>query len=44
MMKWIVNFFLEFFYIVYFEVEILVRWNNHEYVVLMNGSVKYVEN
>jgi hypothetical protein len=28
----------------YFEVQILVRWNNHEFGVLMNGSVKYVEN
>jgi hypothetical protein len=28
----------------YFEVQILVICNNHEYDVLMNGSVKYVEN
>jgi len=42
-MKWIVILFLEFFYIMYFEVQILVRWNNHESVVLMN-SVTYVEN
>jgi len=28
----------------YFEVQILVIWNNHEYGVLMNGRVKFVEN
>jgi hypothetical protein len=28
----------------YFEVQILVIWNNLEYGVLMNGSVKGVEN
>jgi len=28
----------------YSEVQILVICNNHEYFVLMNGSVKYVEN
>jgi len=28
----------------YFEVQILVICNNHEYDVLMNGNVKYVEN
>jgi hypothetical protein len=28
----------------YSEVQILVICNNHEYDVLMNGSVKYVEN
>jgi hypothetical protein len=28
----------------YSEVLILVIWNNHEYVVLMNGNVKNVEN
>jgi hypothetical protein len=28
----------------YFEVQILVIWNNHEYGVLMNGNVKGVEN
>ncbi len=27
----------------YFEVEILVIWNNYESNVLMNGSVKCVE-
>jgi hypothetical protein len=27
-----------------FEVQILVIWNNHEFGVLMNGSVKCVEN
>jgi hypothetical protein len=42
-MKWIVVFFLEFF-IMYCEVQILVIWNNHEYGVLMNGSVKCVDN
>jgi len=26
--------------IMYFEMEILVIWNNHEYGVLMNGNVK----
>jgi hypothetical protein len=35
--------FLEFF-IMYFEVQILVIGNNHEYGVLMNGKVKCVEN
>jgi hypothetical protein len=28
----------------YFEVQILVIWNNHESCVLMNGKVKCVEN
>jgi len=28
----------------YSEVQILIICNNHEYDVLMNGSVKYVEN
>jgi len=28
----------------YFEVQILVIWNNHEYGVLRNGNVKCVEN
>jgi hypothetical protein len=28
----------------YLEVQILVIWNNHEFGVLMNGGVKYVEN
>jgi len=28
----------------YFEVHILVICNNHEYDVLMNGNVNYVEN
>ncbi len=28
----------------YFERQILVRWNNHEYGVSMNGNVKNVEN
>jgi hypothetical protein len=28
----------------YFEMQILVICNNHEYDVLMNGNVKYVEN
>jgi hypothetical protein len=28
----------------YFEVQIFVIWNNHEYGVLMNGNVKCVEN
>jgi hypothetical protein len=28
----------------YFEVQILVICNNHEYDVLMNGNVNYVEN
>jgi hypothetical protein len=27
----------------YFEMEILVIWNNHEFGVLMNGNVKCVE-
>ncbi len=27
-----------------FKVQILVIYNNHEYDVLMNGNVKYVEN
>jgi hypothetical protein len=28
----------------YFEMQILVIWNNHEYGVLMNRNVKNVEN
>jgi hypothetical protein len=28
----------------YFEGQILVRWNNHEFGVSMNGGVKNVEN
>jgi hypothetical protein len=32
------------FFTMYFEVKILVIWNNHEFGVLMNGSVKCVEN
>jgi hypothetical protein len=28
----------------YFEVQILIIWNNHEYGVLMNGNVKNVKN
>jgi hypothetical protein len=28
----------------YYEVQILVIWNNHDFGVLMNGSVKCVEN
>jgi hypothetical protein len=43
MMKWIVILFLDFF-TMYTELQILVIWNNHEFGVLMNGSVKYVEN
>jgi hypothetical protein len=43
MMKWIVVLFMEIF-IMYFEIQILVMWNNHEYGVLMNVNVKYVEN
>jgi hypothetical protein len=31
------------FFIVYFEVQILVICNNHESYVGMNGSVKFVE-
>jgi hypothetical protein len=42
-MKWNVILFMVFF-TMYFEVKILVIWNNHEYGVLMNGNVKYVEN
>jgi hypothetical protein len=42
MMKWIVILFLEFF-IIYFEVQILVICNNHEFDVGMNGNVKFVE-
>jgi hypothetical protein len=34
---------LEFF-TMYYEVQILVIWNNHEYNVLMNGNAKCVEN
>jgi hypothetical protein len=37
------NLVLEFF-TMYFKVQILVIWNNHESGVLMNGKVKYVEN
>jgi hypothetical protein len=43
MMKWIVNLFLDFF-IMYSERQILVRSNNHESSVSMNGNVKNVEN
>jgi hypothetical protein len=43
MMKGIAILFLKFF-TMYFEVQIMVIWNNHEYGVLMNGSVKCVEN
>jgi hypothetical protein len=28
----------------YFEMQILIIWNNHEYGVLTNGKVKHVEN
>jgi len=35
--------FLEFFFNMYFEVKIMVVWNNHEYGVLMNDRVKSVE-
>jgi hypothetical protein len=28
----------------YSKMQILVRWNKHDSNVLMNGSVKYVEN
>ncbi len=28
----------------YSEVQILVKWNNYEFVVLINDSVKHVEN
>jgi hypothetical protein len=31
-------------FIMYFEVQILVIWNNHDFGVLMDGSVKCVEN
>jgi len=37
------NFVLELF-TMYYEVQILVIWNNHESCVLMNGRVKHVEN
>ncbi len=30
-------------FLMYFEVQILVICNNHEFDVLMNGSVKFVE-
>jgi hypothetical protein len=42
-MKWIMILILKFF-IMYFEMQILVIWNNHEFGVLMNGKVKCVEN
>jgi hypothetical protein len=42
-LKWIVILFLEFF-TMYSKVHILVIWNNFEYGVLMNGSVKGVDN
>jgi hypothetical protein len=44
MMEWIVILFLELFFPMYSEVQIMVIWNNHESSVLMNGNVKYVEN
>jgi len=37
------NFVYGVFYNI-FEVHNLVIWNNHEYGVLMNGNVKYVDN
>jgi hypothetical protein len=37
------NIVLEFF-TMYFKMQILVIWNNHEFGVLMNGRVKCVEN
>ncbi len=37
------NFVLEFF-TMYFKVQILVIWNNHEFGVLMNGIIKCVDN
>jgi hypothetical protein len=43
MMKWIVILFLDFF-TVYSKVQILVIYNNHEYDVLINGNVNYVDN
>jgi hypothetical protein len=42
MMKWIVILFLDFLKM-YYKVQILVIWNNHEYGVLMNGNVMCVE-
>jgi hypothetical protein len=42
MTKWIVILFQEFV-TMYFEMQILVICNNHEYDVGMNGSVKFVE-
>jgi hypothetical protein len=42
MMKWIVILIMEFF-TMYFEVQILVICNNHEYDVEMNDSVKFVD-
>ncbi len=41
-MKWIVILLLEFI-IMYTKVKNLVTWNHHEFGVLMNGSVKCVE-
>jgi hypothetical protein len=32
------------FLTLYYEVQILVIWNNHEFGVLMSGSVKCVDN
>jgi len=42
-MKWTEILFLEFFTI-YFEMQILVIWNNYEHGVLINGRIKCVEN
>jgi hypothetical protein len=36
--------FVEFFFNMYFEVKIMVVWNNHESGVLMNDRIKNVEN
>jgi hypothetical protein len=44
MMKWTVILIVEFFFYMYFEVKILVIWNNHESGVLMNDRVNNVEN
>jgi hypothetical protein len=38
------NFVSGVFFTMYYEMQILIIWNNHEYGVLINGKVKCVRN
>ncbi len=40
--EWVVILFIEFF-TMYFEMQILFIWNNHEYGVLMNDNVSVLK-